>query len=351
MSKFCIFCGEKPDQKTKEHIIPQWLIKMTDHEGRKTVFGLKDKGQVSFPWMQYTFPACKVCNENYSELEGHVKTIIENLLAQNELSQNDLIKLLDWFDKVRIGLWLGQSLLNGDKLNPNFHINQRVGISDRLLVIYRSTETEKGILFTGTETLAFKFSPSCFALTINELTFFNYSSAFLLSKNMGFPYPEKVETYPHGQVGIYNMRKGNFEITRPILPSKIIQPAIKIYQTILKANVGNIIENPIPSYVSENSIVCNETVLKSKPFIVNDFTSYFDFMQADKNLRFELASGHPKDLILHSTAIVVFKHQNYEIERALKTFEHLPENEKKEQVDFYNYVLNENNKILEKLEK
>jgi len=350
MSKFCIFCGEKPDQKTKEHIIPQWLIKLTDHEDRKTVFGLKDKGYVNFPWMRYTFPACKACNENYSELEGQVKAIIENLLVQKELSQNDLVTLLDWFDKVRIGLWLGQSLLNGDKLNPNFYINQRVGISDRLLVIYRSIETDKGILFTGTETLAFKFSPSCFALTINELTFLNYSSAFLLSRNMGFPYPETVKTYPNGQVEIYNMKKGDFKITRPILPCKIIKPAIKIYQTILKANVGSIIENPIPSYVTENSIECSKTVLKSKPFIINDLTDYFDFMQDNEGLKFELTSGHPKDLILHSTAIVVFKHQNYEIERALKTFEHLPEDEKKEQVDFYNYVLNQNNKILAKLE-
>ena len=349
MNKFCIFCGNKPDQKTKEHIIPQWLIKMTDHKERKTVFGIRDKGQINFPWMQYTFPSCKVCNENYSDLEGQVKLIIEKLLVHEKLAQNDIIKLLDWFDKVRIGLWLGQSLLNGYKLKPNFHINQRVGISDRLLVIYRSTETDKGILFTGTESLAFKFSPSCFALTINELTFFNYSSAFLMSKNMGFPYPEKIETYPNGQIGVRKLNKGNLKITRPLLEGKIIQPAVKIYQTILKANIGSIIEEPIPNYITENSTICTESVIKSKPFIIDDYSGYFDFIQDDENIIFELASGYPKDAILYNTALIVFNHQKFEIERALKTFDHLPEDKKKEQVNFYKYIIDENNEMLEKL--
>ncbi|MHB1107950.1 MAG: hypothetical protein ACYCZ2_16465 [Lutibacter sp.] len=233
MSKFCIFCGKKPENKTKEHVIPQWLIKMTDHKDRKTTFGIGSKGQINFPWMQYTFPACKVCNENYSSLEGRVKPIIENLLSHNVIKQVDIIDLLDWFDKVRVGIWLGQSLLNGEKLNPNFHINQRVGISDRLLVINQSIEKGKIITFTGTESLAFKFSPSCFALTINELTFFNYSSAFLLSENMGFPYPEQINTHPDGKLEVLNISKGKSKITRPLLDGKIINPSIKIYQTIL----------------------------------------------------------------------------------------------------------------------
>jgi len=29
MDKFCIFCGDKPQSKNLEHIIPQWLLKMT----------------------------------------------------------------------------------------------------------------------------------------------------------------------------------------------------------------------------------------------------------------------------------------------------------------------------------
>lgn len=351
MSKFCIFCGEKPDKKTKEHVIPQWLIKLTDHEGRKTGYGIKNNKPVQFPWMQYTFPACKICNEKYSDLEGRLKYIIERLLVNEKLSQSDITDLLDWFDKVRIGIWLGQSLLHGEELSPNFYINQRVGISDRLVVIYRSIEGVKGIAFTGSESLAYKYSPSCLSLTINHLTFVSYSSAMLLSKNMGFPFADKVELYPDGQTAAHKIHPGLWKISRPLLETKIIEPAVKIYQTILKSNAGKFLEEPIPEYLLLNSISCSESYLLSKPFIIDDFSDYFDFLDNDEMISFDIRYGYPKGILMLNTAMIVFKHQNYEFQRALDSFEHLPEKQKQEMIDFYKSIIELNNEYIDSIKE
>ena len=39
MNKICVFCGLQPHSKNKEHIIPQWLIKMTGEPNRQANFG------------------------------------------------------------------------------------------------------------------------------------------------------------------------------------------------------------------------------------------------------------------------------------------------------------------------
>lgn len=38
--KTCIFCGEKCKNKTKEHVLPRWLIKMTGDPNREIRVGL-----------------------------------------------------------------------------------------------------------------------------------------------------------------------------------------------------------------------------------------------------------------------------------------------------------------------
>lgn len=324
---------------------------MTDHKDRKTGFGFKNDKMIVFPWMQYTFPACKSCNEKYSILEGRIKIILKKLLSHKNLTQSDITDLLDWFDKVRIGIWLGQSLLHGEKLNPNFYINQRIGISDRLLVIYRSSEKEKGISFSGTESLAFKYSPSCFSLTINELTFISYSSAMLLSENMGFPYPDSIELYPNGQMKINKINLGKSKISRPLLKEKIIEPAVKIYQTILKSNVGEIINEPISNYITNNSIYYSKYQIISKPFIIDDFSEYFKFLEKEEKISFQINQGYPRYILMSHTAKIVLKHQNIEIERALKAFEHLPQNQKSIQIDFFKNIIALNNKLIETIEK
>ena len=77
---FCIFCGAPPSEKTREHIVPQWLLRMTGDPNRPANFGRDwmspDFKQRIYSWNAFTFPACDKCNAEWSELEGKVKIIV-----------------------------------------------------------------------------------------------------------------------------------------------------------------------------------------------------------------------------------------------------------------------------------
>lgn len=238
--RFCVFCGEKPVSKSNEHVIPLWLIKLTGDPKRLIRIGPlinnKERGLLEIPFDQFQFPACVKCNEQFGELEDSVKPVIENLIAFKEVSSADMDVLLDWFDKVRIGLWLGYHQLldkNYWKIIPNFHISDRIGMKDRAIIIYRSRDQSKRINFTGVNTPAFAHSPTCFTLTINNLCFTNISCDFLLAKRSGLPYPKTIfvnwenqilirlpliagsETYRYPVLG-YNYDRRSTVIAQPI---------------------------------------------------------------------------------------------------------------------------------------
>ena len=108
MAKICIFCGKEAQSKNKEHVIPQWLIKHTNRTD-KTILINPDTPE--FKFMSFTFPACTACNDKYAKLESAVKPILLDLMDKKTVTPEQINLLLDWFDKVRIGLWLGQLYL------------------------------------------------------------------------------------------------------------------------------------------------------------------------------------------------------------------------------------------------
>src|ERR1044072_9455404 len=126
-SRFCVFCGKKPENKNKEHILPQWLIELTGDPCRVVNLGIDyETGKtIRFSWSNFVAPSCGDCNSEYSDLEGKVKPLIESLIGRQHLSGADYITLLDWLDKERIGLWLTYHFIqrNPTKINPQFHIN------------------------------------------------------------------------------------------------------------------------------------------------------------------------------------------------------------------------------------
>ncbi|MFK8055450.1 MAG: hypothetical protein AB8F78_04935 [Saprospiraceae bacterium] len=79
MEKICIFCGNAPESKNKEHVIPKWLIKMTGKPNRVVTIGKKDGKEIKFPWMKYVFPSCEKCNSDFAKIEAKVKGIIDKL--------------------------------------------------------------------------------------------------------------------------------------------------------------------------------------------------------------------------------------------------------------------------------
>jgi hypothetical protein len=195
--KFCVFCGERPEGKNKEHVLPRWLLELTGDPTRPANFGLDLSQGVEnakprkYAFSQFQFPACEVCNGLYSTLEGKAKAIVLKLLASEGLTSHEISTLLDWFDKIRVGLWLGYHQLdkNFEQIHLRFYIRDRIGRKDRLLILAFRSDKRELLSFVGPNLLAFRFAPSALGLIINGLCFVNISCDYLLARRLGFPYP------------------------------------------------------------------------------------------------------------------------------------------------------------------
>ncbi len=249
MDKKCIFCGKPMSEKTKEHVIPQWLIKITGDKNRIASFGMdyskifsneipkEDIKRRKYPFLQFTFPACKQCNESYGDtLETKTQVILTKVLNEQKINHNDIIILLDWFDKVRIGLWLGYLYYNEqfETLAPQFYIKDRIGLKDRTVFIYKCEEKVPGINFVGPGCILFSMIPSCFLLRINNYFFLNISTDFLLLEDLGFPYPEIIIVTENSDL-YGKLVSGNKKINQDILSQFKIKKASKtIFQPMFK---------------------------------------------------------------------------------------------------------------------
>jgi hypothetical protein len=239
LSKACVFCGDPPDNKTREHVIPQWLIELTGDPKRTWNLGIRfdqvdpAKRERKFAADQFQFPACEACNNAYADLEGRAKGYVVRLIAAQPLTGREWSDLLDWFDKVRIGLWLGMRIFSKELLLPpaKFHIEQRIGRKDRFVLVYRINPDHKGLIMSGAGDLPFLMWPSWLTLTINNLIFVNVSSDYLLAARMGFPFPRTIEEID----GLTHATdfEAFFRIKTPLVRFSFHPAPIAVYQAIL----------------------------------------------------------------------------------------------------------------------
>jgi len=239
--RFCIFCGNPPLERNKEHVLPQWLIDLTGPPKRVVNFGSDPiTGKVPrFDWSSFVFPSCRRCNDSYSTLEGKAKGLIERLLDRDPIEANDYVILLDWLDKVRVGLWLGYTYLHKNplKILPTFHIDSRIGQKDRMLAIYTIDTQRKGLNTYGAETLCFHFQPSCFSLNINNIYILNMSWDFMCSARCGFPFPrDAVIDLDNGGMLECSDLIINHKVKHPIFRKRLIKPSIHLYEPIIQIN-------------------------------------------------------------------------------------------------------------------
>ena len=212
----------------------------------------------TFSFNSFQFPACEKCNSEFSDMENKVKVLFERIFRKDYFSNTEIDLLLDWFDKVRVGLWLGSISLDNfvDLVKPKYHIKNRISHRDRCLFIYELQEsTETGIQFIGFNSPGFQFIPSCFTLRVNNICFYNYSFDFLFSKNIGFPYPK---THRYDEESRYiqvDLDKGIKKISNPLINQKFLKAATYIYQPIIPTEVLGVEEENVytnNSYVKEN---------------------------------------------------------------------------------------------------
>lgn len=254
MTKYCAFCGAPPTDKNKEHVIPKWLIKLTGDPKRKVRLGFRFGSKSSdnfreFSFDQFTFPACEKCNLEHSKLEENAKDLMLRVLAADPLVPSEISVLLDWFDKVRVGLWLGFHQLNKNffEVDPNFHISHRISQFDRVLTIQVSDFTASRLSFGGTDTPAFSYVPSAFTLIVNNFYFTSISSAFLLARRLGFPYPKNMYLVPDRPEILCDLLPGRNRIMQPVLQYSLPSGSLAVYQPMYGEKLAS---TPSPLYES-----------------------------------------------------------------------------------------------------
>lgn len=244
MTKFCVFCGNKPREKNNEHIIPKWLIELTGDPNRVVEIGpiLNTKTTAfenkNIAFDQFKFPSCESCNHKYSKLEIDAKKVVLRMINNEALSVQDFMILLDWLDKIRIGLWLAYNYLqkNVSEVEPNYHIEKRISNSDRAVFIYKSNFEGSRLSWGGANIPAFQYLPTCFLLTINQYSLYNLATDFLISERIGLPYSVESTYIENGNNIIFKIKEGKERIQYPLIKKPFNQKCTQIYQPIFRRN-------------------------------------------------------------------------------------------------------------------
>lgn len=263
-------------------MIPKWLIELTGDPKRIWNLGVrltKSETKIQrFSADQFQFPACDSCNKRYSALEGRSAEMMSHLLKRAPLKGFEWHELLDWFDKVRTGLWLGMMMLGGEvpQPTPNFYIDQRIGLKDRCILVYRIGPEHRGLIMHGASDPCFFFRPSCFGITINDLIFVNVSSEFLLSARMGFPFPRTMEDTD--DLTIVSDWDVFYRTKVPILRWPHYQPVLEVYQAVL---ADGILSESEKLAHSEYRALCNHDFIASRLMFVDQPRSLIHTIQRD----------------------------------------------------------------------
>ena len=239
LPKACVFCGSKPQNKSKEHILPRWLIELTGDPNRKGFFG-RDWTKDGLPeriysFSSFTFPACSSCNDTASALEAKAKNVVLSMLRSEAVSDADIDVLLDWFDKVRTGLWLGYTYLNKNfhGVDPQYYITSRIASRDRILFVYRDAESSRFLTFAGPESPIFQIMPTCLVLRVNHLHFFNASTLNLVAERIGFPYIVNRRLVSDRQGELADFNEGTRRISVPPVPFHVYRNGALFFQSII----------------------------------------------------------------------------------------------------------------------
>jgi hypothetical protein len=188
MARVCCFCGKefRGQKRNREHIIPAWLVKEADLRKRTTEVSI---GARTFRAIMQRIvgDSCESCNVSSSALEAKAKTTFLKIRDGLELEEADGQVLVDWLDKVRVGLW--QWLLGASqghyKVTPKFNMDARIRRKDRIGLIakYPAESSMKGLALWGIGE-QFLFMPSAMGLLINNIALVSLSTDFLLARHI-----------------------------------------------------------------------------------------------------------------------------------------------------------------------
>ena len=330
MDKFCVFCGNKPEHKNLEHVLPQWLIELTGEPSRTARFGRRWQGESAdervYSFNAFKFPSCKPCNEAFSTLEAAAGRTVSKILAEGDVSATEFSVLLNWFDKVRIGLWLAFIYIDDNPVGvkPHFYMADRIGKHDRMLVVFRMDRHERGLNCAGCDTLFFRHTPSCFALRINNYVFLNISYNHLLSRRIGFPYPITSFMLEDERLHCI-MSTGRNRVMMPLLRKAFSLLGTELYQPMFPG-VATVVEASqhyeVP-YVKAHSLSWEQGVGK---IFLRTGRSLKEYPDSPSKLWMPVCT-YPPDVLLFEAQILPLEFQNFLISTA-PSFDALPSEKK-----------------------
>ena len=265
MKKECVFCGSFARAKNREHVIPQWLIRITGMANQRVRFGYDKATGIprEFNYNSFAFPACEDCNSKFSKLEALAKPVITKVLSSEALSKHEFHTLLDWFDKVRIGLWLAFYYLDKNffGITPKFHIATRIGLSDRMLQIVKVSTDQNELSFRGCDMPSFYYTPSCFSMIINGYCFINMSVPFLVAPRLGFPFSTINRLREDGLIDI-ELHAGDNCAKCPVMPDWLFFEGTSLFQAMFPWQIKNLYSRPYyeNEYVRAHSLSFEEGV-------------------------------------------------------------------------------------------
>lgn len=173
-----------------------WMLRATGDPNRKIRIDIDPitGSDIIRPASTFHFPACDPCNQAYGKrLEAQAKKSMEALFAGRSLAVSQCYGLLDWLDKVRIGLWLAYNTLHKEIFQPKYRIDQRLGKKDRIAIIsVDPADKTKGFGFGGIDNQIFRTSQAGMYLRINNVRILSISFDNFISRFAGMPYSTEV---------------------------------------------------------------------------------------------------------------------------------------------------------------
>jgi hypothetical protein len=100
-----------------------------------------------------------------------------------------------------------------------------------VLVYEIENDGQEGVNWLGTETPLFEYTPSCFALVVNNFVFLNGSFDFLFSQRLGFPYASRVEI--HAGRDRIDLENGTGRTRLPLLQKTFAPGGTRLWQPII----------------------------------------------------------------------------------------------------------------------
>ena len=228
-------------------------------------------------------------------------------------------------------------------LTLSFHIQDRIGQYDRVLIIDKSDATTSKLIFNGMDTLLSHLMPSAFVLVINNYYFTNISYMRLISRRICFPFLQK--TYWNSNDTFEGLSsEGRERIMKPLIRRNWVEKGTKIYQPMFptKGLFSGDSSDYNTDYVRKHSLYHSKGV--GNIFIENKVG--ITEIKKDNLIDISPKYVHNDHVLLTNSSINILKWQNWIVENLFPDLNKLSAEKCKNIKEFYKTGIRFNNTVI-----